>query len=36
MCGILTILGIDPVRSNPAELRRQALAMARTSPPPLA
>jgi asparagine synthase (glutamine-hydrolysing) len=29
MCGILTILGIDPVRSNPAELRRQALAMAR-------
>ncbi len=29
MCGILTILGIDPARSNPAELRRQALAMAR-------
>ncbi len=29
MCGILTILGIDPTRSNPAELRRQALAMAR-------
>ncbi len=29
MCGILTILGIDPARSNPAELRRQALAMSR-------
>ena len=29
MCGILTILGIDPTRSNPAELRRQALAMSR-------
>ena len=29
MCGILTILDIDPSRSNAAELRRQALAMAR-------
>lgn len=29
MCGIVTILGIDPARSNPAELRRQGLAMAR-------
>ena len=29
MCGILTILGIDAARSNPAELRRQALAMSR-------
>lgn len=29
MCGILSILDIDPARSNPAELRRQALAMAR-------
>jgi asparagine synthase (glutamine-hydrolysing) len=29
MCGILTILDIDPARSNAAELRRQALAMAR-------
>lgn len=25
MCGILTILDIDPARSNPGELRRQAL-----------
>ncbi len=30
MCGILTILNIDPARSNAAELRRQALAMAKT------
>jgi asparagine synthase (glutamine-hydrolysing) len=29
MCGILAILDIDPTRSNPGELRRQALAMAR-------
>jgi asparagine synthase (glutamine-hydrolysing) len=29
MCGILTILDIDPSRSNSSELRRQALAMAR-------
>ena len=29
MCGILTILNLDPARSNPGELRRQALAMAR-------
>jgi asparagine synthase (glutamine-hydrolysing) len=29
MCGILTILDIDASRSNPAELRRQALEMAR-------
>ncbi|WP_306589455.1 asparagine synthase B [Geothrix sp. 21YS21S-4] len=29
MCGILTILGLDPARSRSAELRRQALAMAR-------
>ncbi|BDU78518.1 asparagine synthase B [Mesoterricola sediminis] len=29
MCGILAILDIDPARSHPAELRRQALAMAR-------
>jgi len=29
MCGILAILDIDPARSNPSELRRQALAMAR-------
>lgn len=29
MCGILAILDIDPGRSNPGELRRQALAMAR-------
>ncbi|WP_243301338.1 asparagine synthase B [Geothrix oryzisoli] len=29
MCGILTILDIDPSRSNATELRRQALAMAR-------
>jgi asparagine synthase (glutamine-hydrolysing) len=27
MCGILAILGIDPNRSNPAELRKQALGM---------
>jgi asparagine synthase (glutamine-hydrolysing) len=30
MCGILTILDIDPARSAGGELRRQALAMART------
>jgi asparagine synthase (glutamine-hydrolysing) len=29
MCGILTILDIDPARSSPSELRRQALAMAK-------
>ena len=29
MCGILTILGLDPARSNAAELRRHALSMAR-------
>jgi len=29
MCGILSILNLVPGRSNPAELRRQALAMAR-------
>jgi len=29
MCGILTILGLDPARSNASELRRQALALAR-------
>ncbi|MDR3683369.1 MAG: asparagine synthase B [Geothrix sp.] len=29
MCGILSILNLDPARSNAAELRRQALAMAR-------
>ena len=29
MCGILSILGLDPAKSNHAELRRQALAMAR-------
>jgi asparagine synthase (glutamine-hydrolysing) len=29
MCGILAILNIDATRSNPAELRRQALGMAR-------
>ncbi|HEY3384193.1 MAG TPA: asparagine synthase B [Vicinamibacterales bacterium] len=29
MCGILTILNIDGTRSNPAELRRQALVMAK-------
>jgi asparagine synthase (glutamine-hydrolysing) len=29
MCGILTILDIDPARSNVADLRRQGLAMAR-------
>ncbi len=29
MCGILTILDIDSDRSNPAELRTQALAMAK-------
>jgi len=29
MCGILSIFNLDPVRSNAAELRRQALAMAR-------
>lgn len=28
MCGILTILNIDPTRSNCSELRKQALAMA--------
>jgi asparagine synthase (glutamine-hydrolysing) len=28
MCGILAILGIDPARSEPQELRRRALAMA--------
>jgi asparagine synthase (glutamine-hydrolysing) len=28
MCGILAILGIEPSRSNPEELRRQALNMA--------
>ncbi len=27
MCGILAILGIDPNRSNPVELRKQALGM---------
>lgn len=29
MCGILTILGLDPSRSNVPELRRHALTMAR-------
>ena len=29
MCGILAILGIDPNRSNPDELRKQALVMAK-------
>lgn len=29
MCGILAILGIEPSRSNPEELRRQALNMAK-------
>ncbi len=29
MCGILTILDLDPARDNPTELRRQALTMAR-------
>jgi asparagine synthase (glutamine-hydrolysing) len=29
MCGILAILGIDPARSNPGELRKQALVMAK-------
>ena len=29
MCGILSILNIDPARSNATELRRLALAMAR-------
>lgn len=29
MCGILTILGIDPARGHHAELRRQALTLAR-------
>jgi len=29
MCGILAILGIDPTRSNPEELRKQALVMAK-------
>ena len=29
MCGILSILNLDPARSNATELRRQALAMAR-------
>jgi asparagine synthase (glutamine-hydrolysing) len=29
MCGILSILNLDPARSNMTELRRQALAMAR-------
>jgi asparagine synthase (glutamine-hydrolysing) len=29
MCGILAILGIDPARSNPDELRKQALVMAK-------
>jgi len=29
MCGILTILGLDPARSDAADLRRQALALAR-------
>ena len=29
MCGIVTILDIDPARSNAGELRRQALAMAK-------
>lgn len=29
MCGILTILNIDPARSNPNELRKVALAMGR-------
>ena len=29
MCGILTILDIDPARSAGGELRRQALAMAK-------
>jgi len=29
MCGILAILGIDPARSNPEELRKQALVMAK-------
>ena len=29
MCGILTILGLDPARSNAPELRRLALALAR-------
>lgn len=29
MCGILAILDLDPSRSHPAELRQQALAMAR-------
>ena len=29
MCGILAILDLDPGRSHPAELRQQALAMAR-------
>jgi asparagine synthase (glutamine-hydrolysing) len=27
MCGILTILDIDPARANQADLRRQALAL---------
>jgi asparagine synthase (glutamine-hydrolysing) len=30
MCGILTVLDIDPARANQAELRRQALAMGKT------
>jgi len=29
MCGILTVLDIDPARANQTELRRQALAMGR-------
>jgi asparagine synthase (glutamine-hydrolysing) len=29
MCGILSVLNLDPARSNMTELRRQALAMAR-------
>ncbi|MDQ8155001.1 MAG: asparagine synthase B [Gemmatimonadota bacterium] len=29
MCGILTILGLDPARSDAAELRRHALTLAR-------
>ena len=29
MCGVLTILNIDPARSNAGELRRQALAMSK-------
>ena len=29
MCGIISILNLDPAKSNPVELRRKALAMAR-------